>query len=125
MKKEKFIEQKYEYREKLRLIQELANELNEEFNLEGENRIFSTPDMLVIPIIHKDNKRVEHAMNLFKTEKQYDLKVPTKEKKDSPIVWISASDLARSFIKFGPEFDSKEDMLNQKCLEKLKKEQEK
>lgn len=130
MGKEKFENSYEEYQDKLRLIKELADEFNDdkEFNLEGESRITSTPDQIVVPITYKDGKQVERVFGTFKSSGQDIMKTPLKSKEDIDIRWIPTSDIIRSLLKHGSEFNSNEPQLVKKCLERLeeeKKEQEK
>jgi len=111
-----------EYQEKLHLIQEVADSLNKELSLEGENRIISTPDQFLVPIIYKDGERVSHILGAFKSEKHNELRIPLKFEKDEDVNWIQISDIIRSLLKYAPEFNSKEPQIIKKCLEKFKKE---
>ncbi len=116
MNKEKIEKSGYEeYQEKLQLIKGVADNFNKEFNLEGEDQITFTPDQLSIPLIHKDGKRAWHMLGVFEG-----LVSPIKSKDGQGLSSKSTTEIIRSLLKYGKEFDSDDNQVIRKCLEKFK-----
>lgn len=108
------------YQEKLQLIKKLVDNINKEFKLEGENCVVSSPDMIIVPVVHKDGKIVQHFLGVFKSEKQDNLKTPVKLGHDENEQWFLTADVISSLLKYGPGLDSIEFQITKKCFEKFK-----
>ena len=86
------------YKEKIRLIQELVDEINKD--LDEDRKISCTPDMIVVPIFENGEKVAEKVFNVFrKGEESNGLVIVSKEDKDSSVRRFNAKEFILNFIK--------------------------
>ena len=123
MKKEQTKGEYERYKTVIQKIEELVKKSNQELNLKGDNCIEATPDQIVVPITHKDGKRVKHVFDVHFLEGQEKLGVYLQFDKGEKPKWYSADEIIKNLVECGSKFESTKKNIIQECIDKSRERQ--